>query len=225
MCGYVDQAMQQPTTFTYVNGRGNGERVRFVLAGASVDFTEHNITTREERDALIANGRAVAGLLPILTIDGLDLVQSWSMIRYIARTRNLEPESSSDKVKADMFTECVRDFETMAGLVGYGWAPIDEHKKKVLEAVDKWFPRFESFVVGPFVFGDKPYYCDFVLLNSLLYVQEILTTASLKVYPKLTALNEHLCALPQIKAFMTSEKRHGLVDEEYKALCNKVFPR
>jgi len=216
---------KQAVTFTYVNGRGNGERVRFVLAGAGIDFKEHNLTIRQEREDLIANGRAFAGLLPLLTIDDLDIVHSWTMIRYIARTRGLEPESNADKVKADMLTECIRDFEHMAGLVGFGWQNVDEHKKKIQDAVDKWFPRLEKLVVGPFVLGDKPYYCDFVFLNALLYVQDekVLTPSSLSSYPKLVALIAKLTELPQIKAFLTSEKRHGLVDEEYKAICGKIF--
>lgn len=77
--------------FVYVDGRGNGERVRFVLAGANIDYEESNLTTKQERLDLVSSGRLLTDQVPLLTIDGIDVVQSWSIIRYIANTRGLVP--------------------------------------------------------------------------------------------------------------------------------------
>lgn len=84
------RTMSKPV-FVYVDGRGNGERVRFVLAGANVDYEEKNLTTKEERLALVESGKLITDQVPLLSIDGLDLVQSWSIVRYIGQTRGLVP--------------------------------------------------------------------------------------------------------------------------------------
>jgi glutathione S-transferase len=140
--------MSDKPVFVYVDGRGNGERVRFVLAGAGVDYDEQNVTTKQERLDLISGGRLMTGQLPLLSIDGLDLVQSWSIIRYIARTRGLlpPPEDNANLAKVDIIAECVRDYETSSGLGGYGWSDKEEHKKKIQSAADNWFPRLEKIV-------------------------------------------------------------------------------
>jgi glutathione S-transferase len=40
--------------------------------------------------------------MPMLKIDGLELVQSQSILRYIAKRSDLAGESDDEKVKADM---------------------------------------------------------------------------------------------------------------------------
>ena len=215
--------MAQKARLTYVNGRGNAERIRFVLAAANIEYEENNFATKKDRIDFLAQQLPVGGVVPCLEIDGLTLAQSWSIIRYIARHHHLEPEEVSQQVKADMISECVRDFESAANLGGYGWSDKEEHQQKMRDAVAKWFPRFEDMVVGPCVLGPRAFYCDFVLLNSLLYIQDVLGAAALSHYPKLSALTSHLVEMPSIKTFLTSSKRKGLVDEAYKTLVREVF--
>jgi len=135
----------------------------------------------------------------------------------------LEPTEPKAWAKADMLLECIRDFETMSKLSGFGWTDKVEGVLTIQTAIAKWFPRFEQSLVGPFLLGDKSYAVDFVLLNSLLYVEEVCPKETLAPYPKLVAFKDHLSALPQIKAFLSSEKRKGLVDEAYMALVKAVF--
>lgn len=62
-----------------------------------------------------------------------------------------------DSVKVDILAESVRDYETMAGLVGYGWADKEEHKQKIKDALSKWFTRMEKMVtVGGYAADGKP---------------------------------------------------------------------
>jgi len=211
-------------TFWYVDGRGNGERIRFVLAGAKVEYEEKFITTKQDLQDLVASGKLLTDQVPLLEIDGLNLVQSATIIRYIAKTRGLEPDDMATWVKVDTIYECTKDYETASSLPGYGWQDTEEHKKKITVALEKWFPRFEKIIpTGGFsVSVDKPYYCDFVLLNVLLYTEEVLP-GSVEPYPKLNALKNKLCELPQMKEFLASSRRKGLVTEEYKALVKQIF--
>jgi len=113
-------------------------------------------------------------------------------------------------------------FFLSTGLPGYGWGDKEEAAKKFQETAEKWFPRFEKSVVGPFFFGDKAYYCDFVLLNSLLYVDEVVPGLVDK-YSKLALLRDKLVEIPSIKKFLASDKRKPHPTEEYKQIVRDVF--
>ena len=168
---------EKKLNLVYVDGRGNAERIRFVLAGAGLDWTETYWNTKQDLIDMVASGRLVGDQVPLLeTPEGIDVSQSWTVIRYIARFHGLEPEGAANIVKADAVAEIIREFEKGAGLVGYGWVDKEISKKAFQETADKWFPRFEKSVTGPYFLGEKPFYCDFVLLNSLLFVDEVITS-------------------------------------------------
>ena len=48
------------------------------------------------------------GQLPLLQIDGIDIVQSQAAVRYLARRANLYGKSAFDEVKCDMIAETIR---------------------------------------------------------------------------------------------------------------------
>eukprot|EP01126_Amoeba_proteus_P036525 TRINITY_DN372_c0_g1_i2.p1 TRINITY_DN372_c0_g1~~TRINITY_DN372_c0_g1_i2.p1 ORF type:complete len:128 (-),score=28.85 TRINITY_DN372_c0_g1_i2:104-487(-) len=123
-----------------------------------------------------------------------------------------------------MISECVRDFEEDTIFPGYGWSDKEEHKKKIRTAIAKWFPRFERIISSDgFCVGNTPYYCDFLLLNSLLYVEEIIGEEAFQGFNRLSTLKTRVKELPRIKQFLASEKRKGLVDDVYKAVVIRVF--
>jgi glutathione S-transferase len=42
------------------------------------------------------------GQLPLLQIDGLEIVQSQAIVRYIAKRENIDGKTSADEAKCDM---------------------------------------------------------------------------------------------------------------------------
>ncbi len=54
------------------------------------------------------------GQLPLLQIDGLEIVQSQAAVRYIAKRSNLNGQNAQDELKCDMIAEAVRDVLSMA---------------------------------------------------------------------------------------------------------------
>ena len=215
-------AQEKKNVLTYVDGRGNGERVRFVLAGGKIPFEENNLTTKQQRMDLLATGKLIGDQVPCMSIDGLEVTQSWSIIRHLARFHGLEPEGMENISRADQIIECIRDFESMGGLVGYGWREKEESDKSFKSGIEKWFPRLEKVVEGPFVFGERDCYVDYVLLNSLEFAEEVFPGV-LGDYPKLKGVREKTRELPQMKEFLASEKRKPQVNEEYKTLVRGVF--
>ena len=215
-------AEQKKAVFTYVNGRGNGERVRFVLAGGMIAWEEHNLQTKEERLEMINSGRLLGDQVPSIAIDGMDVTQSWSIIRHLARFHGLEPEGMEKITKGDMIVECIRDFEGTGGLVGYLWREKDVSDETFKKGIEKWFPRLEKAVEGPFAMGEKDCYVDYVMLNSLEFAEEVFPGV-LDAYPKLKVVREKTRELPQMKEFLASEKRKPQVNEDYKTLVRGIF--
>jgi glutathione S-transferase len=48
------------------------------------------------------------GQLPLLQIDGLELVQSQVIVRYLAKRGNMAGLNSADEIKCDMIAETIR---------------------------------------------------------------------------------------------------------------------
>lgn len=67
----------------YFQGKGLGEQVRLMLWEAGVKYQEQYIDTREKLEALRQNNYLLFQQLPLLEIDGLKLVQSSTIVRYM----------------------------------------------------------------------------------------------------------------------------------------------
>nr|XP_020142728.1 glutathione S-transferase A2-like [Microcebus murinus] len=73
----------------YFNVRGRMESIRWLLAAAGVEFEEQFITCPEDWDKLKNDGRLMFGQVPMVEIDGMDLVQTRAILNYIASKHNL----------------------------------------------------------------------------------------------------------------------------------------
>lgn len=78
-----------------------------MLAATGTSFTQKVIDDRQ-RFLKMAERQLPFGQLPLLQIDGIDIVQSQAAVRYLARRANIDGESSFDKVKCEMIAETVR---------------------------------------------------------------------------------------------------------------------
>lgn len=94
--------------FHYFQGKGLGEQVRLMLWEAGVEYEERYVDTREKLEALRKND-LLFQQLPLLEIDGLKLVQSSAIVRYIARKYNLYGKSVVDQVHCDMLADGIKD--------------------------------------------------------------------------------------------------------------------
>ncbi len=73
----------------YFNVRGHGQRVRYALAGAGLDYEEAVLTQPGAMDEI--RPECLFAQVPLLEIDGLKLVQSWAIVRYLAAKEGLSP--------------------------------------------------------------------------------------------------------------------------------------
>jgi glutathione S-transferase len=90
---------------TYFDGRGLAERVRVALAAAGITYTETYL--QKEGDLEEVDGKCLFGAVPLLEIDGLQLVQSWAIVRYLAQKNGLTPPTPAMQARAEMCFEQV----------------------------------------------------------------------------------------------------------------------
>jgi glutathione S-transferase len=95
-------------TLYYFGGRGMADQIRWMLAATDVSFTQKTIFLREHLQRL-SQAQLPFGQLPLLQIDGIELVQSQAIIRYLATRSGLHGKNREEIAKCDMIAEAVKD--------------------------------------------------------------------------------------------------------------------
>lgn len=94
-------------TLYYFAGRGIADQIRWMLAYSNISFTQKTITQKAQLIKL-AERQLPFGQLPLLQIDGKELVQSQAIIRYIAKREHLCGLNLDEETACDMIAETIR---------------------------------------------------------------------------------------------------------------------
>ena len=166
------------------------------------------------------------GQVPCLIVNGEELVQSTTIVRFIAKafdtTGHLYPSSPLIAARVDAIMDQINDMMQ-------GWGPAryrerfgytdavgftDEVAGKVQQAfiaevLPRHFTYFESLLANmttPWVAGTaEPTIADFMLAAQLKNLQGFLTSHGVALPPKLQALVEAVYALPSVVTFKAQE--------------------
>ena len=220
------------TTFTYWNGRGKVESIRILLAVCGEDYKEHvpdyepdvtHITKKKHVDTLRENGYLLVNQLPLLCIDGLKLVQSGAIIRYLAKKHNLCGSDAEQEVMCDMLNESLTDWRQMSVYAFefcLSYEPTEEQLTKLHKADAKYLPLFERRLKcqqqqqqqkdgsSLFLVGNDYTYPDFRLWELLEEIEPHHLSSSFENdYPLLKAFHQQTKEHECIKAFLESDKR------------------
>jgi len=218
---------QHHTKLTYVDGRGRGEPIRLLLDVVGVSYTEVDFTTFEELQEIRATGKLMFNQLPLLEINGLNLVQSGAIVRYLGRLGGIEPESTEHKVVADMVAGGITDLRD--NLSGYMFKP--DHNVALAELDTVFFPKYycgfekvlnDNPASKLHIVGDRMTLVDYLLFEVTQWGIELFPH-SLDHYPHLKAHWENVGKQERVAAFLKSSRRKNLPDKEYVALVRKVF--
>ncbi|VDI61727.1 glutathione S-transferase [Mytilus galloprovincialis] len=213
------------TKLTYANGRGKAEIIRIILAEAGLEYTEEYLTSKEQWEDLKKSGKLLYNQVPLLEIDGLELVQTGAIVRYLARKYNMYGSNDQEAVKVDMYYEGSRDF--YAVFLAMVFTDENECLKKAKEVmVPKYFPVYEKILKScttTYLVGDSISIADLGLLECLLAVEEFLGMELIDSYPKLKEYYLKLKALDRISTFFKGPHRKKRNTEEYVAEVRKVL--
>lgn len=168
-------------TLVYFNAKGRAEIIRLLFAAAKVPYTDNRYPidfanfTKAEFDADKAKGiyDFNLGSIPVLIVDGpngkLELGQSKTIERYLAKKFNLFGSSEDETALIDMITEHTRDIKLKYADSKVGKKGEDLAAAKsafVHESLPVWFGRLEKALSGNgFAVGTKLSYADIVIFD------------------------------------------------------------
>eukprot|EP01083_Nonionella_stella_P212770 768008_1 len=97
----IEQKDQQ-VKVTYWAGRGRAEPSRLLLAAAGVKFENNFMESKQQFDDLKKTGKLAYNQLPLIEMDGLNLVQGGAQFRYIADKYKLRGSTVKESYIVDM---------------------------------------------------------------------------------------------------------------------------
>jgi len=182
---------------TYFAGRGLAEIPRLLLAQAGVAYEDVRL---EDISAIKAS--LPYGQVPLYEEDGLRLVQSNTISRYIARTHNLYGKDAKEAAQIDLWIDGLNDLRSAVSA-----AKTDEAKAALpKEVIPKWFKNFEELAKShkggqSWLVGDSISWADIALYN-LLFNYATTYPGSVDAFPTLQAVQKRVAAEPKIAAWV-----------------------
>ena len=158
------------TYFDFDGGRGEPVRIAFHAAG--IDFEDHRISFDEFMKTRHTMRFTCA---PVLEIDGVEVTQSNSMLRYVGKMAGLYPENDLQALYCD---EAMGAVEDLLHQVVHTFGLEGEQLRKAREELtDGWITTFVKGLADLLARGGGGYFAD-----------SRLTVADLKVYMQVRSL-------------------------------------
>jgi len=221
-----DQATTKETVLHYWEGRGRAEIIRYMLGFAGVEFKDNYMRGRADFENLMPD--MVFGQVPLLQIDGINIIQTHSIIRYIAENNNMMPDSMHDRTRCNQFLEGLRDMEGN-GFVGRNWNTPDnpdavkQIDEKIQTSLKKWLPKFEGLLnavspdSGYLINTERPYLCDYYLFYLLNCTDELdYGKRIMRDYPRIIVFFQQMRERSEVKAHLASSHVHAPTTAQYK---------
>ena len=229
-----------PAKLVYFAGRGLCEPIRWILELGAVPYVNVAITTPEAMDALKASGALTFGQVPLLQMNGVDLVQSRATARYVAEICNLCGQNPEEEAALAIVADGVRDMRR--SLTSTPFAEVGgrgaEARAEAAAALAKYAPLFERALAarghdGPFLTGaSRVTYADAALGEALLWMRELLPSEAERVLanaPRVAKLLKGVTENARIAAYLASARRPPLpvgdVAAQYVADVHRVLRR
>ncbi|XP_072498553.1 glutathione S-transferase-like [Notamacropus eugenii] len=212
----------------YFDGRGRMESVRWLLAASGVEYEEVLFETAEELQNLIKGGQLLYEQVPMVEIDGMKMVQTRAILRYIAAKYNLYGKDRKEQLLIDMYVEGMRDLYDMIMFLPLALPEEQEKNMSFIteKATQRFFPVYEKALKGHgenYLVGNQLSWADVHLLELILMVEEC-KSGVLSAFPKLQEFKARISKLPRIHKFLQpgSPRRPSMDDASLEAI-KKIF--
>uniref|UniRef100_A0A098LZX7 glutathione transferase n=1 Tax=Hypsiglena sp. JMG-2014 TaxID=1550645 RepID=A0A098LZX7_9SAUR len=198
--------MSEKPKLYYFNGRGRMEQIRWLLAAAGVEFEEEFFETREQYEKLLQDGFFLFQQTPMVEIDGMKLVQTRAILRYIATKYNLYGTNLKDRALIDMYVEGTTDLSLF--ILSFPFLTPEDQERQLVTIKEKstkrYFPVYEKVLKDhgqDFLVGNRFSLADIHLFETILMVEEKIPTI-LNEFPQLQAFKTRISHIPTIKKFL-----------------------
>ncbi|XP_012695900.1 glutathione S-transferase 3-like [Clupea harengus] len=218
--------MSEKIVLYYFNGRGKMESIRWLLAAAGVHFEEVNLTKREQYEKLLNDGALMFQQVPLVEIDGMQLVQTKAIMNYIAGKYNLNGKDLKERVMIEMYSEGLCDCMEMIMMLVFKKAQEKETQLGVIKGkvTSRYFPVYEKALSGSqYLVGSQLSRADVHLMEATLMLEELFPTI-LSTFPNLKAFQDRMRSLPTINKFLQpGSQRKPQPDDVYVKTVMEVL--
>ena len=128
------------TKIHYLDGYGRAEPMRFLLTHAKADY-EDVVISYETLAQYKADGFAEFGQVPIIEKDGLRLVQTWSILRYLGTQLGYYPGDAESAYKIDTLLSGVEDWNVKLWISIY-----DKNEAKKAQYLEEFLVYMRAFI-------------------------------------------------------------------------------
>lgn len=204
------------------------ESIRWLLAAAEVEFEEVILSKREQFVKLLNDGSLMFQQVPLVEIDGLQLVQTRAIMNYIAGKYNLNGKDLQERVRIEMYSEGLCDLMDMIIILPF---KKEEQKQAQLDvihskATSRFLPVYEKVLSSShYLVGNQLSRADVHLMEATLMLEELHPTI-LSTFPNLKAFQERMRGLSAIKKFLEpGSQRKPKPDDVYVKNVSEVLNR
>lgn len=196
---------------TYFDLRGLGEKIRIVLEAAAIPYEDVRL---QGGDWESLKGTMPFGQVPAVEVtegdSTLDLVQSTTIVRYLARKSGLLSGTLEDQAKVEMLLDGIEDLRMKMIRVFYS----PEFSSLKDELVEKTIPGqlelFENLLQRAGsesgFFHEKLTVADLIFFE-VLEIVEAFAPGSLNGFEAVTRHHKQVAGLPRIDAYLKSGRR------------------
>ncbi|XP_072018845.1 glutathione S-transferase A4-like isoform X3 [Amphiura filiformis] len=213
--------MADEVKLTYFAGRGRAESIRLLMAAAGLKWTEEHLNDPDRVAQIRNEGLVMFGQFPLLQINGLNLVQSQAIIRYLAKKYGFVRDNLEDNTRVDMLAMGATDWYSL-GFPGINWYPEEKREDFIKGIMDKsksrYIPAFEKALKDNgskgYLVGDTMTVADIILLDVILWVWELDETL-VKESTELKAFYDKMTSQPGLKEYLNGPGRFPQPDDKY----------
>ncbi|XP_072590019.1 glutathione S-transferase A4 isoform X1 [Vulpes vulpes] len=166
--------------------------------------------------------------VPMVEIDGMKLVQTRSILHYIADKHHLFGRDLKERTLIDMYVEGTLDLLEL--IIMHPFLKPDDQQKEVVnmaqKAIIRYFPVFEKVLRDHgqrFLVGNQLSLADIILLQTILALEEKIPNI-LSAFPHLQEFTVKISNIPTIKKFLEpGSKKKPPPDDIYVRTVYNIF--
>lgn len=198
--------MSSKYTLTYFNSKGRAEVARLIFAQAGVEYEDKRV---EKEEWLKLKPSTPSGQLPMLEVDGKQLIGSMVIDRFLGERFGLAGSNDIENAEIAGIIDILHDFEIR--LVTMYFEKDEERKAQLKEKFGKEdIPKYWGIIDGickknnaaeGWIHGDTPTYADLSIFNTLGFFLSQVPTF-MDDFPHVAKLKSSVEALPNVAEWL-----------------------
>ena len=210
----------------YFRGRGRAESIRIILNYLNLSYQDIFIDTHEAMTTLRTNQFSPFGQVPILHVDALYLVQTPAIFRYLARKFDLYGKNDRERYRCDVLTAAALDWQTNYFKAIFNTTYAEEYNNTIAAKHLTIFTQLLQQSTTSYFVSTAPTFADLLIFELLLNHLDM-DVNLLDAYPQLIAFTEKLKMVPQLEAYLKSQRRQPFpsIRTQYVQTVHRVLGR